>query len=72
MLISFNIHIFVQLKQQKYTTMSRTKNYIEDLMGQGIDVLNENSSLDFEYYELIASTEILDAEHIHTITDGRN
>jgi hypothetical protein len=52
--------------------MSRTKNYIEDLMGQGIDVLNENSSLDFEYYELIASTEILDAEHIHTITDGRN
>lgn len=36
--------------------MSRTKNYIEDLMEQGIDVFENSSQLDAEYYELIAET----------------
>lgn len=60
------------LKQQKNTTMSRTKNYIEDLIEQGIDVF-ENSLIDAEYYELIASeTPEVNTEHIHILNDGRN
>lgn len=53
--------------------MSKTKNYIEDLMEQGIDVFENSSQLDAEYYELITlETPEVDTEHIHILNDGRN